>query len=273
MKVSINSVLGQTNVNWQLFIVDDDYPGTVIENYVNTLADPRITYFRNAINLGANANYQKALQLVQTPYFVMHGADDILNVDYVESILSQVSNHLDVSIFQPGVQVIDSDGFPTKQLTDSVKNFLRPKDGVHSGSKLAARLMLGNFTYFPSITWKTEDVRAIGFRSNFNVTQDLTLICDLLLADRKMLIYSRPIFKYRRHANSDSSLKTLTGERFSEEIQLCREFGKKFKARSWSQARVAAFMRPSTRLHMLKLLPKVLNNPRTLQKTLKGIFL
>ena len=273
MKISIKSVLEQSDGRWRLIILDDDYPGTVIENYVTLLDDSRITYIRNVTNLGANANYRNALQYVETPYFVMFGADDIFLIDYVKSILLQVKNHLEVSMFQPGVQIIDGNGDPTKSLVDSVKKFIRPKDGVYSGSKLATRLMVGNFTYFPSITWKTEHVLEIGFRPNFHVTQDLALICDLLVQDRKMLVYSSPIFNYRRHAGSDSSLKTLTGDRFSEEIQLCKDYGKKFKTKSWSLAFIAALVRPTVRMHMLMLLPKVASKPKDFLKTLKRIFM
>jgi hypothetical protein len=200
----------------------------------------------------------------------MFGADDKLEINYVESILSQIAKHSDISIFQPGVEVIDGNGHATNSLVDSVKNFIRPKDGVHSGSKVAASLLIGNFTYFPSITWKTADVLAIGFRPDYHVTQDLALLCDLLLADCKMLVYSQNIFKYRRHAGSDSSLKSLTGERFYEEIQLCRDLGKKFKSKSWFIAFIAALIRPTTRLHMLLLLPKVITKPKIFFKTLKG---
>jgi glycosyltransferase involved in cell wall biosynthesis len=273
MKLAIDSVVKQTNENWRLCILDDDYPGTVIENYVSSLSDSRIKYIRNATNLGANANYRKALEFIETPYFMMFGADDILETNYVGTILGQIEANPEIAIFQPGVRVIDGEGQLAKSLVDSVKDYIRPKDGVHSGSRLASRLMVGNFTYFPSITWKTDIVRAIGFRKNFHVTQDLALICDILLADCKMLVSSDPIFQYRRHASSDSSLKTLTGDRFSEEIRLCASFRNSFRTKKWFLASLSAAFRPTIRLHMFLLLPKVATKPVIFFRILKGALL
>jgi glycosyltransferase involved in cell wall biosynthesis len=273
MRLAIDSVLKQTNENWRLFILDDCYPGSVIEDYVRELSDRRISYLRNSENLGVNANYRKALEFVETPYFIMFGADDVLRDNYVETILNQIEAHPEVSIFQPGVDVIDEHGNAPKSLVDLVKKLIRPKAGVHSGSKLAARLMVGNFTYFPSLTWKTDDVRTIGFRHNFHVTQDLALICDLLLRECKMLVSSDPVFLYRRHASSVSSLKLLTGDRFSEEIELSNILAKSFRTNGWFLAFFAAMARPTVRLHMFLLLPKVLTNPKIFLKTLKGALL
>ena len=273
MKLAVKSVLEQTNGNWRLYILDDDYPGNAIEDYVNSLSDSRITYSRNPTNLGANGNFRKALEIVDTPYFMMFGADDILVANYVETIIKQVFTNPEVSMFQPGVDLINEEGDAVKTLVDSVKNIIRPKDGVHSGSRLVARLMIGNFAYFPSITWKTEVVQACGFRKDLHVTQDLALICDLLLADCKMLISSDQVFLYRRHLNSDSSLKSLTGERFSEEINLRRSLGKSFRGKQWKLAFFAASVRPTVRLHMFLLLPKSVTKPKNFLKTLKGALL
>ena len=273
MKLAVMSVLEQTDRNWCMYILDDDYPGNAIEDFVNSLSDSRITYSRNPLNLGANGNFRKALEMIETPYFMMLGADDILAANYVETIINQILTNPEVSIFQPGVDVINDEGHAVKTLVDSVKKMIRPQDGVHSGSKLAARLMLGNFAYFPSITWKTDDVRAIGFRHNYNVTQDLALICDLLLTNGKMLIISDRVFLYRRHGESDSSLKLLTGARFSEEIELCTEMSAKFRENRWYLAYIAAFVRPSVRVHMLLLSPRVILKPKIFKQLLKGALL
>lgn len=273
MKLAIKSVLEQTSSNWRLYILDDNYPGNAIEDYVNSLSHSRITYSRNPTNLGANGNFRKALELIETPYFMMFGSDDILVANYVETIMKQVLTNPEVSMFQPGVDVINEDGDTVKTLVDSVKKMIRPKDGVYSGSRLAARLMIGNFAYFPSITWKTEDVRTVGFRNNYNVTQDLALICNLLVANGKLLISSNQIFHYRRHGDSDSSLKLITGARFSEEIELCNEMSGIFRAKKWFLAFLAAQMRISVRVHMLLVLPQVILKPRIFLQILKGALL
>lgn len=273
MLKSVESVLNQENDNWCLVIVDDNYPGNAVKNYLDTICDSRIKYFRNVENLGANANYRKALEYVNTSHFVMFGADDIMKPNYVDNMLTLIQKHEDVSIFHPGVEVINGDGNLQANLLDKVKKFIRLKDGVYQGSQIASRLMVGNFTYFPSITWKTSDVRSCNFRGDFHVTQDLALICDLLLMDKLILLGTTTTFQYRRHLGSDSSLKTLTGDRFGEEIRLCKDLSTKFRRKGWYRAAIWATLRPTNRLHMMTLLPKVIINPKIFIKTLKGAIL
>ena len=272
MKLSIQSVLNQDSDDWCLVIVDDNYPGEEIEKYIEDLSHPRISYIRNKENLGANANYRKALEYVQTSYFVMFGADDLMKSKYVSTLNQLILHHPDVSIFQPGVEVINGNGELESRLLDKLKKLLTPKDGVYEGSMIASRLMLGNFTYFPSITWRTEDVRMCEFRKDYHITQDLALLCDLLLGGKKMSISSSLTFQYRRHLGSDSSLKTLTGDRFKEEIELSSSLARQFLKIKWYRALIAAKIRPTNRLHMIILLPKVAKKPHIFLKTLYHIF-
>ena len=67
MKQAVESVRGQTSPDWALTIIDDGYPDESLPDYFGALAaqDPRITYVRNHVNLGANGNYRKALTFVR----------------------------------------------------------------------------------------------------------------------------------------------------------------------------------------------------------------
>lgn len=57
MKQAVLSVVGQTNPDWRLIVVDDGYPDDSIPGWFESLKDERITYMRNETNLGANANH------------------------------------------------------------------------------------------------------------------------------------------------------------------------------------------------------------------------
>ena len=53
MKQAVLSVVGQTNPDWRLIVVDDGYPDDSIPGWFESLKDERITYMRNETNLGA----------------------------------------------------------------------------------------------------------------------------------------------------------------------------------------------------------------------------
>ena len=78
MKQAVLSVVGQTNPDWRMIVIDDGYPDDSIPGWFESLKDERITYMRNETNLGANANYRKCLTFVENELVTVMGADDVM---------------------------------------------------------------------------------------------------------------------------------------------------------------------------------------------------
>jgi glycosyltransferase involved in cell wall biosynthesis len=77
---AIDSVLAQSFADFELLIVDDDSPdGTA--RVVARYADPRIRFFRNERNLGAQANWNRCLELARGRYLKLLPQDDVLAPD------------------------------------------------------------------------------------------------------------------------------------------------------------------------------------------------
>lgn len=102
MKQAVLSVVGQTNPDWRLIVVDDGYPDDSIPGWFESLKDERITYMRNETNLGANANYRKCLTFVENELVTVMGADDVMLPNYVQWLVDAAAKHPEASIFQPG---------------------------------------------------------------------------------------------------------------------------------------------------------------------------
>ena len=260
MQQAVRSILAQDHEGWHLTVVDDGTPGPVAEWFA-TLADDRVTYLRNDSNLGANANYRRALGLAGSEHVVVMGADDVMLPGYVRSVLDVIDRHPEAAVVQPGVEVVDEDGRVTRPVGDLVKRRLQPSGEepvALAGERLAASLLLGNWTYFPSLCWRTDVVRRIGFRPDFHVVQDLALLMDIVL-DGGVLVFSPEVaFQYRRHRSSDSALKSVTGYRFAEEAALFGLMSELCRARGWTRAARAARLHLTSRLHAIGMLPKAL---------------
>ena len=115
--------------------------------------------------------------------------------------------------------------------------------------------MRGNWMYFPSIVWKTKTIQEIGFRPGFNVCQDLGLAMDLIMQGGKMALIEDEIFRYRRHQQSDSSVKAINGERFKDEKHFFKVMAHDLKEIGWSSAAKAAGLHSTSRLHAASLIP------------------
>ena len=258
MKQTVQSILNQSVPNWRLVVVDDGYPDDTIPSWFESLKDERIEYQRNVKNLGANGNFQKCLGLLSSEYCLVMGADDLLEPNFVERINELISSNPGISMIHPGVKVIDENNEMISTRSDQVKKNIRESQSsstLLSGEPLAKSLMKGNWMYFPSIVWKTKTIQEIGFRPGFQVCQDLGLAMDLIMQGGEMALIEDEIFRYRRHQESDSSVKAINGERFKDEKHFFKVMDQDLKEIGWISAARSARLHSTSRLHAASLIP------------------
>jgi glycosyltransferase involved in cell wall biosynthesis len=276
MKQTVQSILNQTDPNWRLVVVDDGYPDDTIPNWFENLNDQRIEYQRNQKNLGANGNFQKCLGLLSAEYCLVMGADDLLEPNFVERISELIVAHPGASMIHPGVKVIDEKNELISTRSDQIKKSIRESQGsstVLSGEPLARSLMKGNWMYFPSIVWKTKTIQEIGFRPGFHVCQDLGLAMDLIMRGGEMALTEDDIFRYRRHQESDSSIKAFNGERFKDEKHFFRVMTKDLRRIGWKSAARAARIHSTSRLHAASLIPACIARKQNPLPLIKHVLL
>ncbi|CAL9514635.1 hypothetical protein SUDANB120_03718 [Streptomyces sp. enrichment culture] len=262
MQDAVRSVLAQTDPDFRLVVIDDgkepDVPG-----WFESLGDRRVTYLRNEQNLGITKNFQKCVYLSEADHVVIMGCDDLLHPHYLETVRGILAEHPGIGMVQPGVEVIDGEGRPAQGLADQAKRRLyAPQvDGrrVMGGEELATSVLRGNWLYFPSICWRGDALRKINFRDEYSVIQDLALVVDLLEAGEDMVIdESTTVFRYRRHAVSESSVQAFSGTRFTEAERYFSAVAARMDARGWHKAAKAARFRSASRLHAITMLPGAL---------------
>lgn len=266
MKAAVDSVLAQDDRDFRLTIVDDGYPDDSLPEYFAALVagDDRVRYFRNEKNLGANGNYKKCVGLVEHDVVVIMGADDIMLPNYISTVRKAFRDP-EVTIVQPGVEVIDENGAVYKPLGDRVKDYLRHRlvgqaeEAVVAGEAIAESLMVGDWLYFPSVAWRAAAVKKHDFRPQYDVVQDLALATDIILGGGKMAVVETVCFQYRRHRESDSSVRALDGRRFVEERAFFDECVRDFGARGWTKAERSARWHLTSRLNAASLTPKVVS--------------
>ena len=248
LKKAVDSVLAQTEQNWRLFIIDDCYPSNEAEQHYKNFSDKRVTYYRHETNQGLVKNYNYAIDQTVSDYCVIMGCDDIMLPTYIETALAKVGT---ADYYQPDVQVIDEADKVYLPTADRIKRFLRPKkEGLHEGESVVTSLCHGNWTYFPSILWKTSTLKKYKFDENYPNTQDLLIQLNILCDKGSVFIDNAVTFQYRRSATSFSS-KAKSGTRFKEENDVYNDLVKRFQAMGWKKAARAARMHITVRLHQI----------------------
>lgn len=265
MKLAAQSVISQQYDDWRLIVIDDGYPDPEPERWFSTITDSRVTYMRNEANLGANGNYRKALGLVEAPYVVIMGADDVMLPNYLQVVVSAFEAYPHADVVQPGVQVIDEKGIACTPLVDAVKKVYAPhtKERIElNGEQMATSLVRADWAYFPSLAWRSSTVSRIGFTEGLDVVQDLALLLDIAAEDGSMIVDPVLAFLYRRHSASDSSVRALDGRRFDEERRFFQDQAKRFKALGWNRAARAATFHTTSRLNAGSLILKSVTKGR-----------
>lgn len=260
-KVAVNSVLQQSDPDWRLTIVDDVYPDLEPGRWAGSIDDDRVTYIRNEQNLGISRNYRKCVDLAASEFVVIMGCDDVMLPNYVERMRSLIQAFPDAGVIQPGVRVIDGHGKPALPLADRVKNHYRPAvvaPTEFQGQKIANSLLRGNWTYFPSLCWRTSLVREYGFRLDLNVVQDLAMLLDIIVGGDSLVLDTVASFEYRRHMASVSSATAVDGSRFDQERRLFGDAAAELRKRGWRRAERTARLHLSSRLNAATQFPVAL---------------
>jgi len=264
MKEAVRSVLVQDYPDFRLTVVDDG-DAAELPGWFAGLGDDRVRYLRNQSNLGITRNFQKCVDLSEADHVIIMGCDDLLKPRYLSTLLGILSDHPNVGMIQPGVEVIDETGTVRSSLVDRAKNRIYAPAArgrtVLDGETLAASLLRGNWLYFPSICWRGDALRAVKFRSEYSVIQDLALVIDLLERGEQLAVDTfEPVFQYRRHSVSASSVQASSGTRFTEASRYFTATAERLDGRGWTRAARAARVHSSSRLHALTMLPGALRH-------------
>lgn len=278
MRQTVRSVLAQSSPEWLLTIIDDDYPGEEIKNFISEIDDPRITYIRKESNGGITENFRSCVALATQDVMVMIGSDDVLLPNYVDVVLDAHRTFPTASIIQPGVQVIDEQGKVTKTLADSVKQGLLRPNGrtaqLLSGESVAVSLMHGDWLYWPSLAFRTESIRKVDFDDRYAVIQDLAVIMEMLFQGAELAFVPTVCFSYRRHSLSASSEKLVDGSRFEGERDYLSTAAATATTLGWRRTALSARLRATSRAHALILVPQAVQsgNFRTVRVLLRHVF-
>lgn len=258
LRKAVESVLDQEDNRWTLTVVDDVYPDLAPGEWVRSIDDRRIRYLRNERNLRPSRNYNKCIGLASSEFVVLMGCDDALLPNYVGRVLELIEQNPGADIFQPGVSVIDGNGKQSNPLADRVKALYRP--GGHGmrvlgGERLATSLLRGNWTYFPSLVWRTEMLRRFPFRTDLDVVQDLAMLLEIIKVGGTMVLDDQVVFNYRRHSMSVSAVTGPDGSKFRQERALFAESAAACSALGWRTAARAARNHFTSRMNALTEIP------------------
>ncbi|HEX9095245.1 MAG TPA: glycosyltransferase family 2 protein [Candidatus Dormibacteraeota bacterium] len=108
---AIRSVQAQTMRDLTIAVTDNASRDSTPDLVRSMMAlDPRIRYHEQPTNLGPHANFQHALERVETPYFTMLSDDDLMLPEFVAHSMSELERAPDAMFVASPVLLVDPNG-------------------------------------------------------------------------------------------------------------------------------------------------------------------
>ncbi|UDM51226.1 glycosyltransferase [Cupriavidus sp. MP-37] len=212
---SIESVLQQSYGNWELIIVDDCSPDSswdVISQY----KDPRIRAFRNEVNLGACATYNKAYSYCRGSLIASLDSDDVFLPEMLATQAAEFQCHPEIGVSGTKIEVIDEFG---KIVPDSaVAAWFNDSRDLNAPGEWVWE----NHLCHSSVIIRKEIHDAVGgLRDDLTYTPDWNLWIRALAAGARFSMVDQVLLQYRVHGNNITHKDPLS--MISEYAQTTRE--------------------------------------------------
>ena len=162
----IERSLQQTYKNIEVIVSDNCSPDNTSE-VVNSFTDPRLQYFRQDDNIGANNNFNFCLDKAKGKYFLLFHDDDSIDPDFVEACIASLKPGQTAGVVYTGIRVINQDD----EILEEHPN--------NAGGLSALEFVLGWFggkvaLFLCNSLYNTEYLKELGgFHSRHNLYTDL----------------------------------------------------------------------------------------------------
>lgn len=143
LATELDSLLAQSFTDFAIVICDNastDATEEICRDYA--ARDSRVTYHRNAKNLGASANFNLTFERSSSEYFKWASADDVHDPEFLTACMDAMKPEPLVSLVYPRTLLIDVDGTPIGPYDDNLD--LRATDPSARLRKFAQNWSLGN---------------------------------------------------------------------------------------------------------------------------------
>jgi len=229
--LTIQSLLQQTYVNFHLHVIDNastDNTVQIATKYISKFPNFRISV--NPVNIGAEDNFNRCIELCETEFMAIYHADDVYHRDIVHVSINYLRTNLDVGVITTLGELIDSNGrkinkkfklpffFKIKALTT---NLLKLSE--FEILKYISNCLGNSFLICPSAMMRTNCAKeAKGFQfSLYRSSSDLGLWLNIS-KKLKHGIVLKNLISYRIHEGQGTSFYIKESDKLSDFSKVLR---------------------------------------------------
>jgi glycosyltransferase involved in cell wall biosynthesis len=219
---TLATLLAQTLRDFSLIVLDNRSTDGAAEA-AQAISDPRLRVVCANEHVGMVANWNRALELVDTPFFALCHSDDLYEPTYLKVLLRLLQGHPSAFIAHCKVTTIDENAEVTHSPAESYKDSFWPADDPYERSQRdeLQALRRGNYILMPAVMYRTEAVRRIGtFREEFSFAADWDYWLRGVLAGYTIVGTHQRLVRYRRHPEMTTRQTEANLARYRDEIAI-----------------------------------------------------
>lgn len=260
LNLALESIFKQTSNNWKIELVDGNVqPNPQLKQLIQELKLINVRYVRNSSNLTMAGNWNFAFQAAETDLVTLLHDDDLLEPTYVERMLKLADSNPESAAFYTDVNLINSEGLPTKTIADSVKNVIRPTNAIGvthlKGDKGLSVLLKGCFIFCPTMCYRKSKLPEKPFNHSWKMVTDFQFYFDTLYCGKTITGINEKLYNYRRHDKNQTAKLTKDFTRFEEEIDFYNNVAGKLTS-EWPLSKREAKRKTIIKLHLMFLMLK-----------------
>ena len=218
----IESLKRQRHAEYTAYLVDnasDDGSEALLAG----IADARFHLVRQEQNLGMAQNFNRAIDLVETPYFVLAHQDDVYEPEFLGAMLDLMTRHPRAFIAHSKVEPIDEAGAPFFVAAERYKERFWPRADPYERRPDDELRVLGsgNYIVMPTVIYRTAAFRRIGrFAPEYRFVADWQYWIRGLLADFTIVGTHRRLVRRRWHRSMGTRGAEANFSRYGEEVAI-----------------------------------------------------
>jgi len=217
LEQALQSLVNQTFNDFELIISDNastDRTAEICQDFASR--DSRIRYYRNATNIGANPNFNRAFELATGQYFRWAAYDDVCEPTYLERCVQALDANPGAALAHTRTAIIDETGeridtnpaaLAAKGVTLSdVQDPPRKMDANCAVRRYADVLLHTKWCFEIFALFRADKLRLTGGMGDFYGT-DKVLLATMSLQG-KFIEIDEDLFRRRHHPAQSSQIKT-----------------------------------------------------------------
>jgi glycosyltransferase involved in cell wall biosynthesis len=213
---AIESMLAQTFTDFELIISDNastDRTQEICEEYAQR--DARVRYFRQEINVGAKANFNRVFEYSRGEYFKWVAADDVCGPRYLELTVGILDSDPSIVLAHTASQLINGQGEPVSEqdmkrritLDEGVPVLVHPCDRMRdfttaSAHKRFREILLHTVWCFEIFALIRRDAMLRTYPKGAYYGSDKVMLAELALLGRFVESSELQFFRRAHHGNS-----------------------------------------------------------------------